>query len=47
MGWVGNGVLHFILVSEHRFRRFYKMILKLFIHALHFHIKDDVTLMWS
>ena len=32
MGWVGKGVLHFILVSEPRFRRFYKMILKIFVN---------------
>ena len=43
---------YILVVSEPRFRRFYKMILKFFVndfeiflrHALHLHIKDDVTL---
>ena len=33
LNWSGRkGVLHFILVSEPRFRQFYKMILKLFVN---------------
>ena len=31
LGWAGNGVVH-LVVSEPRFRRFYKMILKLFVN---------------
>ena len=51
-GRVELGVATLKVVSEPKFRRFYKMILKLFVndfenclwHGLHLHIKDDKTL---
>ena len=49
-GWVRGSTT--LLVSEPRFRRFYKMILKLFVNdfeiffmtCISLHIKDDMTL---